>query len=359
MPHPSSNTHANRHPSPAPRRRTSHPLRAVTVALALSHWTAPQQSHAACSQASPKASKTITGCLDVAGNERAYRLFVPTSYPGGKTTLPLIVGLHGGGDKPKAFERYSRFSKLSESTGEFIVVYPEGIGGHWNDGRENVGEEADDMAFLAALPIHLSQSVGLRIDPRKVFVAGMSNGGLMAARVACERPDWVAGVGVVGAAISLPMATNCTDGKPLPIAFVFGRNDTSFLKDGRQVNPVKPSQSRGRHIGIGPSIDLWHKRNRCTGSIDSKGPTDRHRNRFGPKKDDHTRVFIHRHEGCESPLLWIDIEGGGHRWPDPTALNGPLLVDKLGLGWASHEISTAARLWEFFAAIDAPEPRKR
>ncbi|MAE70965.1 MAG: hypothetical protein CME06_10920 [Gemmatimonadetes bacterium] len=187
-----------------------------------------RQSHAACSEATPKPGETVEGCFKVSGTERSYRLFVPSSYPGGDGQLPLVIGLHGGSDKAKSFERYTKFSELSESTDEFIAVYPKGIGGHWNDGREG-GADGDELRRWRALADRLR----LRLRSRRNFVLD-------------ERAT----------------------GQP------------------RQTQPTSRTTHRHR-----PSVDLWHKRNRCKGRIDSEGPIDRHKKRWGPKNNDHTRFF--------------------------------------------------------------------
>jgi len=300
-----------------------------------------------CKAAVFRPGRTVTGCLPVGKIQRHYRLFVPDGYQATAAPLPLIIGLHGGAGTPKAFERYSQFSKLAESTGAFIAVYPQGIDRHWNDGRRMTNPGIDDMTFLRMLPGHLTKDSGLRFNQR-VYVVGISNGGLMALRIACEQPDDIAGIGVVAATLSTGLSRQCHPDKPVPIAFLFGSKDTSFLPDGRQVNPVRPEQLRGHHIGIRDSIAFWHTNNRCKSQSVSDRPLDRYNRKWGKWKDDHTRVFFERHSGCRAPLLWVDIRGGGHRWPDPSAGNNKFLVKRLGLGWATHEISAAKILWKFF-----------
>jgi len=301
-----------------------------------------------CRPAAIEAGVSNSGCVKVGGHSRRYRLHLPKGYHGER--LPLVIGLHGGGGKPRQFEGYSALSQVSDRTGSFIVVYPKGVDGHWNDGRPGVNAQVDDLAFLAALIDHLDHLDEVTIDRRRVFVVGMSNGGLMALRVGCERPDLVAGLGVVAAALPPALARHC-DGPPVPILFVFGSDDTSFLADGRQVNPVKPAQVRGRHIGIERTVRRWARRNGCRGEPTASAPIDRFRKKHGPLKDDHTQVIRRRYGDCNAPVVWYDVEGGGHRWPDPSARNGRLITQRLHLGWASHEITTAKILWRFWLSL--------
>lgn len=296
-----------------------------------------------CQPAKIKPGNTSTGCFKQHGVKRHYRLHVPAAYPVNKQ-LPLLIGLHGGGGKNKRFEAYSRFSEVSDTTGAFIAVYPQGIHKYWNDGRPNVNAEVDDVGFLQQLVIHLQQTVGTPIQNHRIYLAGMSNGGLMALRMACEKPDWVAGVGVVAASMSIQLAQHCP-AKPVPvtIAFIFGDQDSAFLPNRMQVNPVKPSQVRGRHIGIRRTVEQWAKINHCTSSTRSP-PID-------AVNQDRTRVVIERHQGCQKPVLWYDIEGGGHRWADRSAKNGFVLRNALNLGSASHEINAAETLWALFETV--------
>lgn len=306
-------------------------------------------ANGACQAAVAQPGKTVTGCLKVDGISRHYRLFVPSTYKQSSDEQPLLIGLHGGGGSPKAFERYSRFSKLSKSSGDFIVAYPQGLNKHWNDGRSDINETVDDLGFLEQLPRHLAGNVGLRLDSKRVYVAGMSNGALMALRIACEQPNWIAGVGVVAATMPKELLKACKPQKAVPIIFIFGQKDTAFLPDGRIVSPFKQKQLRGRHAGIKKSVAYWHTNNRCQAYTRPDKSINRYNKKWGPWKDDYTHIFIEKHTQCLAPVVWFDIYGGGHRWPDPTATNGRLLVKKLGLGQASHEIATAEILWAFFS----------
>ena len=65
------------------------------------------------------------------GVERRYRIFVPSQL---RAPAPLVLVFHGGGGNSAQMERYTRFDEPAEKEG-FVVVYPESIGGNWNDGR--------------------------------------------------------------------------------------------------------------------------------------------------------------------------------------------------------------------------------
>ena len=74
-----------------------------------------------------------------------------------------------------------------------VVMYPQGIDKHWNDGRV-IGHEsmADDIGFMKAMLAEVAaQGV---IDPKRVYAAGISNGGFMVQHMACVMPDALAGI---------------------------------------------------------------------------------------------------------------------------------------------------------------------
>jgi len=306
-------------------------------------WGQPKYSQAAlwgCKPAKLVSGKTTTGCLKVGRQARKFRLHIPETYTG-DSALPLVIALHGGGGKPKQLEKYSKLSRLSERSITFIAVYPEGMEKHWNDGRQNVNAGIDDVQFLKQLVSHLKKTLRLRIDDKKIIIIGMSNGGLMAMRMACEQPKWLFGVGVVAASMTTDLASTCAKtAKPLAMVFVFGDQDTAFLSDGRQVKPFKASQQLGSHIGIAGTIKLWREINQCA-DAEVMIPIDR-------DKKDKTQVTRRAYKSCEKPVVFYDVKGGGHRWPDVEASNGRFLVKRLNLGLASHDIDAAKEILTVF-----------
>lgn len=144
-----------------------------------------------------------------ASGPRRYRLFVPAGYEPWSPP-PLVVMLHGCTQDPDDFARGTRFNALAEPAGA-IVVYPEQTALRnpqkcWNWYQ---ADGAGEPAWIAAVTRQVMARYS--VDPARVYIAGVSAGGIMAVNTAAAHPDLYAAVGVhsgapYGAATDLPSA---------------------------------------------------------------------------------------------------------------------------------------------------------
>jgi len=245
--------------------------------------------------------------------------------PDSAKPAPLIVALHPFLGTPRSMRKKTRFDALARSNG-FLVAYPEGKRRRWNDGRDP-GARVDDVAYLSAL-IDSLVSAG-QADPARVFLAGHSNGGGMAMRMACDRPDLIAGIAVAATKIS----TNyqCPQGRPVPAIFFHGTQDPIAPPNGR------PDDHRlGGTLSADTTVVLWSARNGCQRAETTENIDNR---------DDETSAQIIRYSGCHAPLVNVSITGHGHAWPGAGArlprLQGP----------ATKEVDAAVLSWRFFSKL--------
>ncbi|MCH2547746.1 MAG: alpha/beta hydrolase-fold protein, partial [Alphaproteobacteria bacterium] len=135
--------------------------------------------------------------------ERSYYLFAPKG--DAKTALPLVLVLHGGGGSPQNIANVTGFSELAAKE-KFLVGYPAGTGriSTWNAGkccgyaeRLNV----DDVGFIEKLIADVKTR--RNVDASRIYVTGISNGGMMAYRLACEMGEVFAAFAPVAAAMNV------------------------------------------------------------------------------------------------------------------------------------------------------------
>ncbi len=195
------------------------------------------------------AAGTHAFTFDHDGKERFYEVHVPAIYDD-DTAAPLLLNLHPlvlGGPLHGIWTSESRQNVKSEEAG-FIVLQPDGLGepASWNGGDRCCSpanqDGIDDVGFIDALVKHTMSR--LCIDERRVYATGMSNGGYLSHRIACEFPERIAAIAPVVGSLSQELV--CADGRGVPVLQLSGGEDS--LASRQQ------------------SVDSWVAVNACTGS---------------------------------------------------------------------------------------------
>jgi hypothetical protein len=120
-----------------------------------------------------------------AGLKRSALVHIPASADLAART-PLVLNFHGLTSNPEQQVFFSGMNAKADAEG-FILVYPAGVQSSWNAGAccgAAIDQNIDDVGFVRALVAQLSAT--LCIDERRIYATGMSNGGFMSHRLACE-----------------------------------------------------------------------------------------------------------------------------------------------------------------------------
>jgi polyhydroxybutyrate depolymerase len=290
------------------------------IALALGARAADLRAQSTASPAG------VSRTLQVNGESRGYFLYLPPTWHRGRPA-PLVFVFHGGGGQASGIAPHTGFSRLADREG-FVVAYPQGLGGRWNDGRGYAATH-DDVGFVRVLLDTLTRELG--IDPRRVYATGISNGAMFSYRLACDLPGTFAAVAPVAGAMPADLAPTCERTQPLSVVAFQGTTDPLMPYMGGGV-----ALRRGRVLSAERSIAFWATVDGCT---PSPAPADAVDHVVDGTRVRHT-VFAGCGEGRSVELY--TIEGGGHTWP-----GGPAAGWRVGR--VSRELDATEVIWAFFA----------
>jgi polyhydroxybutyrate depolymerase len=245
----------------------------------------------------------------VGDHERRSLLHVPPAYAHGAT--PLVINLHGVTVAPEEHVLFTGMNDTADEYG-FLVATPEGLWRSWNGGSccgDAAANDIDDVAFMRALVDELAEVVCL--DRTRLYATGMSTGGFMAQRLACEASDVFAAVGSVAGALGI---NNCLPPKSVGVIALQGEDDQYVtLATGRSAS------------------QYWRYYWQCAFAPDTTVA-------FG---DSQCETWSTCQAGVE--VEWCEVAGMGHCWP-----GGPIGCPP-AYGAASNDINANARMWEFFS----------
>lgn len=170
---------------------------------------------------------------------RTYLVHLPSGYTGA-SPVPMVVAMHGGFGSAINLQSQSQLSVKADAEG-FIVVYPEGVPGTLNIRTWNAGgccgyaaaNNIDDVGFIDVLIDTLMAQ--FNIDTTRIYATGMSNGGFMAFRLACELSHRLAAIAPVAATMNFPP---CNPTKPVPLIQFHSYLDTSVPYNGGVGNGI-------------------------------------------------------------------------------------------------------------------------
>ena len=256
--------------------------------------------------------------------------------------MPLVIFLHGGGGNNGSM--YTEGVAKASDTDQFILAAPNGTGllentlltwnaGVWSGGEccgYAVNNGIDDVGFISSLIDEIKGK--FNIDQKRVYATGISNGGMMSYRLACELSNRIAAVAPVA---SPAIPGDCAPGRPVSILHIHGTADPCApYYGGPGGGCLLNTGSTFTAMSARDMVDFWLKQDAIATLP--------------------TIIYQHGTATCTSytkgdiEVEFCSIEGGGHTWLDSSQYAS---IDRVGS--VSHDISFK-QIWEFFARHSLP-----
>lgn len=266
-------------------------------------------------------------------NTRTFDIFVPND---NTDNLPLVVMLHGGGGNSKEAAFSTKWIKKAKKE-NFIMVFPNGSrpdttkpasfrhnGQNWNDGSNrnlsSIKNNVDDVGFIRTLIDSLKATY--RIDDKKVYATGFSNGASMAFLLGIECADIFAAIAPVAGSfwMEYPQLKH-----PISILYITGDSDPLNPYNGGEVRIGK--QSFGTKKPVLDLLAIW------VNLLDAE------------KVNEQQQKNIHRlnYQSSNSEIIWITVRNLGHHWP-----GGNQTLPRWLVGKPSNALDATDEIWSFF-----------
>jgi polyhydroxybutyrate depolymerase len=272
------------------------------------------------------------------GMTRTVLVHVPAGHRGTEA-LPMVVALHGGGGFAAYMaddERYG-LNRKADSAG-FLVAYPNGYsrlpGGKfatWNAGNccgDARDRGIDDVGFLREVVVAVQRRH--RVDAQRIFAVGMSNGGMMSYRLACEAADLFRAVASVAGTEGVPA---CRPSRPVSVLHIHARNDDHVLFDGGAgAEAFRDRAKVADFVSVPETMRRWVERAQCR-----------------PRPE---RVLEVHGAYCEKYAACADRQAvqlcvtsdGGHSWPGAA-------ITRRGKEAPSQALDANDQIWAFFSSL--------
>ncbi|MFF8573061.1 alpha/beta hydrolase family esterase [Streptomyces sp. NPDC015408] len=293
---------------------------------------APPSSGASSTGGTATAAPEVPGELRVDGHTRRYLLHRPAA----DGRRPLVIAFHGRGESAADLREKSGLQRAAEERG-MLVAFAEGLDQGWGAGARATEQRPDpgrDVRFTEALIKHL---VGTgHADPRRVYVAGFSNGGSMALRMAAERPALLAGAASVSGQLAAGDGAVKPTG-PVPVLVVYGADDPVRPLAGLPSPPPNPKE---------PILPSLSARDTAEAFADAGGAGDP----VTRERKGYDETVWRPKDGRGAPdagtVRLLVVHDAGHTWPGTTA------APPEGFGPVSKDLDATGTILDFFTASD-------
>jgi polyhydroxybutyrate depolymerase len=277
---------------------------------------------------SAASSRDLSATLRSGGMDRTYTLHVPPGDPVG-----LVLSLHGGGGTGTGQQGLTDFDTVADAE-HLLVAYPDGFDKSWADGRGASPADrhhVDDVGFLVALVGKLQSDY--HIASGHVFATGMSNGGFMTNKLACERADVFAAIAPVAGTLGTGVA--CHPSRPVSVLAAHGTADPLVPFNG---GDVRGRGGVSHSVAASSMVNTWRSADGCQGDPSTQAL---------PDVGDGTVVHRYDSTGCaaSTEVVFYQIDNGGHTWP-----GGKQYLPQAIIGRTSRALDASEVIAQFFLA---------
>jgi polyhydroxybutyrate depolymerase len=324
--------------------------------------------------------------VEVENVTRNFVVHLPQGYDK-QQRYPVVVLFHAQNQDADDMARLTHFSQFADKNG-IIAVYPVASRGQWNigvhpdqpamtmgprrgygrpggypgggypgggypprgggypGGRRNPNQDpeetrnrpepADDVAFLNQMLDQLA--LKFSVDTRRIYSAGIADGGFMAQRAGCTMADRVAAIAVVSA--TLPKTMICLPSRPVPVLFIDGTDDPVISYNGGTYKP-----GRFHLLSAEDSAKTWAKFDRCAEkpAQDKLPPAEKEKG----AKETKTLTYSGCHDNAQVSLY--TVKNGGNTWP-----GGEQYTSEKEVGKTSNAVNANESIWKFLAIRKLP-----
>ncbi len=287
--------------------------------------------------------------LKIGQIDRHFTVHVPPGYDG-KTAVPVVIMLHGGGGTSQTAAIETGWNKKADQVG-FLAVFPDATApdtsrpSHfsrnpqlWNDGSDRFypGQKAsDDVAFLNAMLDELLRNYA--VDSRRIFLTGFSNGASMSFRFGSEASQRLAAIApVAGACWQEQLSLK----SPVPMCYITGTVDPLNQLEGGVPKLANGGSDKVRARPKPPVRDSIVKWVRALGCPVKPQATT-------AENGIQTETYGPGQRGAE--VVFVTVEGLGHTWG-----GGKSLLPELMVGKRSDKLKATDFIWEFFKLHPQP-----
>lgn len=271
--------------------------------------------------------------IRIGNYHREYLVHLPSQFNKQQPNAMLVM-LHGQDSNAQEIKDYTELDTLADNA-SFIVAYPKSMASavpffddrvmpHWDVYRIDHDKQFQDLTFISSMIAHMQHTY--HVAPNKVFLAGFSNGGAFAQRLACELKGTFAGLAVVGFG-GIEYVLNDCPSLDIPVLYSHGTLDP--------IAPYEGFDNFSMHGDI--TASTFAKLNDCSNSTTTYALPN-------TNEGDQSQASQYDYQQCQqAPVRFYKIIDGGHTWPGVETI-----LAKTTFGFTNQDFNFNQHMWTFF-----------